>query len=197
MALPLTLERRAFLRAAMAAAIAPALPSVTSAQEAGPGRIAAATAAKSATSKASSKFFNAREWAILDELAELIVPADDRSGGARAAGVVGEIDRMLASLRDDNEQKSWRDDLAEIDRLANLWYGKSFTKVSLAQRNELLTRISRNEKKPSEPGEYAFGTIKWTVTELYYRSRIGIHDELKYQGNVAVDEFVGTDVSRT
>lgn len=191
MALPLTLERRAFLKAALAAAAAPALPDMSFAQS-------RAAATKSVTTAAPSarKFFNAREWAILDEMADLIVPADSRSGGARAAGVVPDIDRMLASIRDDREKQSWRDDLAEIDRLSNLWYGKSFTKASSDQRIKLLTRVSSNEAKPSEPGEYAFGTIKWTVTELYYRSRIGIHDELDYKGNTAIDEFVGTDISK-
>jgi len=29
----------------------------------------------------------------------------------------------------------------------------------------------------------------------YYTSNIGIHDELKYQGNVYIDEFIGTDIS--
>ena len=29
-----------------------------------------------------------------------------------------------------------------------------------------------------------------------YTSKIGIHDELQYQGNVYIDEFIGTDVSR-
>ena len=33
------------------------------------------------------------------------------------------------------------------------------------------------------------------MAEAYYTSKIGIHDELKYQGNVYIDEFIGTDVS--
>jgi hypothetical protein len=53
----------------------------------------------------------------------------------------------------------------------------------------------RNEKSPKENVDHSFVTIKWWVAEAYYTSKIGIHDELKYQGNVYMDEFVGTDVS--
>jgi hypothetical protein len=50
-------------------------------------------------------------------------------------------------------------------------------------------------KKPLEDINYAFGTIKWWVAEAYYTSQLGIHDELKYQGNIYIDEFAGDDVT--
>ena len=74
-------------------------------------------------------------------------------------------------------------------------FGKPFLKTAPAERQKLMDRISRNEKKPQEPGDFAFTTIKWWVAEAYYTSQIGIHDDLKYQGNVYIDEFLGTDVS--
>ena len=74
-------------------------------------------------------------------------------------------------------------------------FGRPLLKTSPAERQKLMERISRNEKKPQENGDYAFVTIKWWVAEAYYTSQIGIHDELKYQGNVYIDEFLGTDVS--
>ena len=90
---------------------------------------------------------------------------------------------------------SWRDDLAEIDRLSRAHFGHSFIKASVHQRSRIMTIISRNEQNPKRSGEYAFGTIKWEVCDIYYRTKIGIHDELKYQGNVILDEFVGVDAS--
>ena len=88
-------------------------------------------------------------------------------------------------------QQSWRDDLAEINRLALEMFGKSFVAASPNERQRLLERISRNEKAPQSPGEHAFGTIKWQVSFVYYKTKIGIHDELKYQGNTILDAFVG------
>lgn len=142
------------------------------------------------------RFFSAAEFALLDEFAEMLIPEDDVSQGARAAKVAWTLDERLAQSLDPEWRTSWHDDLAEIDRLSRNAFGKSFVGASHAQRTELMTRISRNEAAPSTAGEYAFGTIKWSVADIYYRTRIGIHDDLKYQGNIYQDEFSGTDVSR-
>lgn len=157
----------------------------------------AALAAKEAASNGRTpRFFSADELELLDEIAETIIPADARSGGARLAGVARILDERIAESRDPAWRKSWRDDLAEIDRLSRLSFGKRYVRATPEQRNEIMQRISRNEADPQEPGEYAFGTIKWSVADVYYRTRIGIHDDLEYRGNVMLDEFAGTDVSK-
>ena len=51
--------------------------------------------------------------------------------------------------------------------------------TDLAERKEARRRTS------TTPSSH----IKWWVAEAYYTSKIGIHDELKYQGNVYIDEF--------
>lgn len=142
------------------------------------------------------KFFSTAEFALLDTVAEIIIPADERSGGARAAGVAAILDERIAESRDPAWRQSWRDDLAEIDRLSRERFGTGFMAASDVQRLAIMRHISRNEANPSEPGEYAFGTIKWSVADVYYRTRIGIHDDLEYQGNIHQDEFSGTDVSK-
>lgn len=142
------------------------------------------------------RFFSAAEFSLLDEFAELLIPEDDVSKGARAAKVAWTIDERLAQSLDPEWRSSWHDDLAEIDRLSRIAFGKRFVDATHAQRTQLMTQVSRNEASPSTPGEYAFGTIKWSVADIYYRTRIGIHDDLKYQGNIYQDEFSGTDVSR-
>lgn len=159
------------------------------------GAMAPPALAQSRAGAQKLKFFTAAEFRALDEIAEMIIPADARSGGARAAGVARFIDARIAESLDPAWRQSWKDDLAEVDRLARLLFGKPFADGTPAQKTRLLERISRNEARPSEPGEYAFGTIKWTVAETYYRTKIGIHDEIGYAGNVLLDEFVGTDIS--
>jgi hypothetical protein len=184
--------RREFLELLAAAAAAGLLPSTAAAQGSPSLPIKAAPQAKPVT----PKFLNPSELRVLDEVAEAIIPADVRSGGAKAAQVSQIIDARLAESRDPAWRQSWKDDLAEIERLSNGMFGRGFVAASPEQRNRLLARISRNEKAPKEAGEFAFGTLKWTVAETYYRTRIGIHDEIGYQGNVILDEFIGTDVSK-
>lgn len=182
----MTIDRRKLIvsGAAASAAAAIAVPSA---------RVPAAPRA-AATGAGKRAFFSAREFAILDEIAEMIIPADERSGGARAAGVAETIERGIGESRDPEWRQSWHDDLAEIDRLSRVMHGKGFLEASPIERERLLERISRNEASPKEAGEYAFGTIKWSVADAYYRTRIGIHDELEYKGNVIQDEFSGTNV---
>ena len=143
----------------------------------------------------AGKFFTARELAILDEFAELIIPADAQSGGAKAAKCALYIDGQLAESIDPVWRQSWKDDLHEIDETASRMFGRAFLETSAAERAKLMDRIARNEnKKPVEDVNYAFGTIKWWVAEAYYTSQLGMHDELKYQGNSYIDEFVGAEV---
>lgn len=141
-------------------------------------------------------FFSAHEFATLEEIAEMIVPADTVSGGAKAARVPEFIDERLSESLDTDFRQSWRNDLAEIDRVSRLAFAKTFRNGTFAERARLLDWISRNESNPKEPAEYAFGTIKWQVTFAYYKTRIGVHDDLGYLGNVLLDEFLGTDVSK-
>ena len=188
--------RREFLKLA-AAAIAATAPGAALAQTgkavARPAP-AAQKAAAVAPERGAGTFFTRAELALVDEVAEMIIPADARSGGARAAGVAAFIDARLAESRDPVWRQSWKDDLAEIDRLSREMFGRRFLEATGEQRARLLTRISRREADPKEPGEYAFGTIKWTVAETYYRTRIGIHDEIGYVGNTIQTEFTGVDV---
>lgn len=188
--------RREFLKLA-AAAIAAAVPAggAFAQKQAGARPAPAAQKASAAGSeRGAGTFFTRAELSLVDEVAEMIIPADARSGGARAAGVAAFIDARLAESLDPVWRQSWKDDLAEIERLSREMFGRRFLEASTEQRVRLLTRISRREADPKEPGEYAFGTIKWTVAETYYRTRIGIHDEIGYVGNTIQAEFMGVDI---
>jgi Gluconate 2-dehydrogenase subunit 3 len=177
------ITRRAALAVAAGAAAAAASPEAAAAQAPKPPAVA------------PGKFFTARELAILDEVAELIIPADAKSGGARAAKCAAYIDARLAESIDPLWRQSWKDDIAEIDETAIAMFGRPLLDTSPAERQKLMERISRNEKQPKQNVDHSFVTIKWWVAEAYYTSQIGIHDELEYQGNVYIDEFLGTDVS--
>lgn len=189
----LQLDRRTLIAGSLATAAVAALPGVACAQV---SKAVARKAPAEPKAAAGRAFFTAREFATLDEIAEMIIPADEVSAGARDTGVAEYLDRRIGESLDPKWRQSWRDDLAEIDRLSNLMFGRRFVQASAEQRTRLLVSISQNEKNPQEAGEYAFGTIKWSVADAYYRTKVGIHDDLKYQGNVLLAEFEGTDVSR-
>nr|MBA3438345.1 gluconate 2-dehydrogenase subunit 3 family protein [Pyrinomonadaceae bacterium] len=62
------------------------------------------------------------------------------------------------------------------------------------QQTELLTEISKNERKAAKdqtPEERFFRSIKNLTIDGYYTSEVGIHKDLKYQGNAYLKEFKG------
>jgi len=77
-----TLSRRDMIEATAAALALPLLPLPAGA------RLAAAAP--------PPKFFTAAEYALVDELSDMIIPTDEKSPGARAAGVAAYIDARMA-----------------------------------------------------------------------------------------------------
>src|SRR6185295_3784040 len=91
----------------------------------------------------------------LDELAETIIPADEHSGGARAAGVAAYIDGRLAEYDPEipplrEEREKWKSGLAVVDTLSRAASGKPFLEASPAQRTALLEQLAKGEDDDSE-----------------------------------------------
>ena len=203
----MTVTRRDALKLAAVAAATPLLPR----------GIAEAAAASGTATAAAGRFFTAPEMALLDQLVELIIPADSHSGGARAAGVAGYIDGRLAEydpaipmLKSDRER--WKAGLAAVDALSRATSGKTFLETSPAEQTALLERMAKPlteaeipteepeerrqpaVEKPETTGQRFFLELKSWTARGYYTSKVGIHDEMEYKGNRAIVEFSGTDV---
>jgi hypothetical protein len=161
----------------------------------GVGDALAAQSTAGAATAAPATFFTPAELSMVDELSELIIPADEHSPGARAARVAAYIDSRLASAWDAQERTDWREGLQRINRLSQQTHGKPFMQASADQKVAVLTAIARNEKAPRRPEEVFFGTLKSRVVNAYYTSEIGIKQELEYKGNSYLAEFAGEDVS--
>lgn len=137
------------------------------------------------------KVLSAAQYATLAALAEAIIPADDRSPGAKDARVADYVD-LLLSEGEDKLRKDWMDGLAALDADAAGRYGVAFVALDAGQVEAMLTEVSRNEKaKERSPVEKFFVTAKQATIHGYYTSEIGIHKELRYKGNQILAEFVG------
>ena len=143
---------------------------------------------------AQPKFFTPAEFAMLDELTETIIPSDSHSPGARAAQVAAYIDARVAEAFDAKVRDDWRNGLQSVDELSRKMHGHSFMEISPEQRVAVLTPMARNETKPKTPEEVFFGDLKHATAQAYYTSKIGIHQEMEYKGNVMLQEFVGYEV---
>jgi hypothetical protein len=123
------------------------------------------------------QFFSEDENKLVDQLMEMILPADDHSPGAHAARASLFADQMLAT-GDDTVKKQWRDGLGLIREQAK---GMSLT--------EVLDKAAANEESPKTNLDQFFVLLKGATIYGYYTSEIGIHQDLKYTGNTYLRSF--------
>jgi hypothetical protein len=140
------------------------------------------------------KFFSSDEFAMVDELTELIIPTDDHSPGARAAGVATYLDARLAESIEEESKKRWHEGLKRIDSLSQEMHGKRFLEGTPDERVAVLFRIAANERNPQTADDHFFLELKFKTADAYYSSKIGIHQEMEYKGNVLLPEFAGYEV---
>lgn len=136
------------------------------------------------------QFFTPEEDALLDRVAEMILPADENSPGAHQARVSQHIDLVVANSPEPTRTE-WRQRLAAFEKLAQEKYGKPFLRLSEADQGALLDLLAANEKNPRSPAEHFFRDMKQATLFAYYTSQIGLLQELAYKGNQVLDEFPG------
>jgi hypothetical protein len=178
-----SLSRRDALKIAAGVGAATVLPLV-------PADVAEAI--RRAAAEPGPRFFTPAQHRTVDTLAELIIPADDRSPGARAAKVADYLDFVLSEAQAD-AKRIWIDGLSALDDASTAQFGRAFADAEPGQQAELLAGIARNEFNPSTPLETFFRHAKEATIHGYYTSEIGIHQELKYKGNQFLPEFIGCD----
>ncbi len=140
------------------------------------------------------RFLTPAEYALVDELSELIIPTDAHSPGARAALVAGYIDARLAESLEPDRQARWRAGLQAVEALSRELTGKPLLEATPDQRGSVLTRMAAGEADPKTPLDHFFKELKWWTVFGYYTSRIGIHQDQAYKGNLYQSgEYAGFD----
>jgi hypothetical protein len=136
------------------------------------------------------QFFDQNETAVLDRVAEMILPADDHSPGAHEAKVCYYAD-LVAANSSDAIKTNWKQRLAAFQDSARQKYGKPFLELSSSEQTALVESLAAAEKNPSGPAEHFFADMKATTIFAYYSSPIGLLKELEYKGNQVLSAFPG------
>ena len=138
------------------------------------------------------KALTASQFRTLEALVEMIIPADDRSPGAKEARVADYIDLALTESEPEHALQ-WFGGLAALDAESVARFTAPFAGLAGAQADAILRDISRSEKAPKTPLEEFFVMTKQAAIRGYYTSEIGIHQELRYKGNTFLRDFVGCE----
>jgi hypothetical protein len=123
------------------------------------------------------QFFSEEDSRLLDQLMEMIIPADDHSPGAHEAKTSLFADLMVATSNN-AVQKQWQDGIRLIREEA---MGSSLA--------EALKRAAVNEENPATDLERFFVLLKQMTVNGYYTSATGIHKEMEYVGNTYLVAF--------
>ena len=135
------------------------------------------------------KALTAHEYATLRRLADLIIPADERSAGALEAGAADFIDFLCAASDDMKDiftgGIAWLD-----DEMRRRYGGKDFLGAQPSGQIAMLDLIAyrKNHSPELGPGIQFFTWARRMVADAYYTSPIGMK-ELGYMGNSAMAHF--------
>ena len=136
------------------------------------------------------QFFSPVQNELVDRLAEIIIPADDRSPGAHEAKVSLFIDLMVHHSGS-TVQRAWADGLQAVQNEAQERFQEPFLQCTPERQDQIMAHMAANEERPLTDLELFFTRLKSMTINGYYTSSIGIHEELRYRGNTPQVEFEG------
>jgi len=138
------------------------------------------------------KFFSAAHYPLLVSLCGMIIPKDEKCGGAVEAGAPEFID--LLTSENPEYQEKLGGGLFWLDNFCADRFGKIFLELAPEQKKEVLDLVAfrKNAKQNPAlgPGVSFFAFLRNLTCDGYYTSKIGITD-LGYIGNTALSEFPG------
>ena len=132
----------------------------------------------------SGALFTDADVALLDEIAETILP-ETSTPGAKAAGVGPFIALMVEDAYGERDQGVFVQGLRAVDTASETMHGVGFMAASAAQRLALLERLDAEQlaymrsRRPDEPAHY-FRMMKELALLGYFTSEIGYTQAMRY-----------------
>ena len=138
------------------------------------------------------QFFTAHEFATVTLLADLVIPADERSGGASEAGVPAYIDFSLREVEEETMRLAMRGGLAWLDAESGRRFGRTFVDAAPTQRIAIVDDIAWPARVAPAlaNGAAFFSDFRDLVATAFWSSPAGVRD-LQYWGNVALPAWTG------
>lgn len=130
----------------------------------------------------AEKFFTAAEMAAITVLADIIIPADAKSGSASQAGVPAFIEFITKDMP--QHQTPLRGGLMWLDVQSRKMYSKKFVALSTSERLKVVDLIAFPNKalKEHTQGVSFFNLMRNLTATGFYTSQMGVKD-LGYMGN--------------
>jgi hypothetical protein len=128
--------------------------------------------------------FSARDLAMLDEIAETIIPRTE-TPGAKDAAVGAFIARYSAACYEPAQLRSLKQGIGTLDAQMRTKTGGDFLHASQAQRQALLIDIDlqarKHAKEPDQPVPHYFTLMKQLTLLGFFTSELGSTRVLRYR----------------
>ena len=139
--------------------------------------------------------FDPQQFALVDTLSEIVIPATD-TPGAHAAGVAAFIERMVADWYREDERVAFLAGINDVNARSKQASGQPFVDGSAAERNAVVQRLENEWKaSPGGPTGTFWNRFKSLTVYGYYTSQPGVVDELEtlfmpgyYDGDVPMSD---------
>ncbi len=136
-------------------------------------------------SSAKSTLFQEGDEALLDDLADTILPDTTDSPGAKQAGAGAVMMLLVQDCYEEREQKIFVEGLKKIQTESQSKFTNTFTALNAVQRYELLSAADKTaaeyeSSKAADAPPHYFTLIKQLATFAYFSSEIGMTKALRY-----------------
>jgi Gluconate 2-dehydrogenase subunit 3 len=142
---------------------------------------------RAAATAAGTGAFSKEDIALLDEIADTILPDTAKSPGAKAAQTGAFMALMVTDTYTPEDAKIFRDGMIALDEASKKANGgATFVSASAAQRTALLTALDKEQfdfqksRKPDEPQHY-FRMMKELSMLGFFTSEIGCNKAQRYK----------------
>jgi hypothetical protein len=125
----------------------------------------------------------ASQESLIAEIADTIIPDNKGVPGAKAAGLGPFIVMMMQDCYTADVQKHFADGLMKVDEVSKGKYNKSFTSLTLKEREEIFKIFKAEAQSQIKAGSTPshFFQLIYELTCLgYYTSEIGATQALRY-----------------
>lgn len=129
--------------------------------------------------------FSQDDIALLDEVAETIIPKTS-TAGAKEAEVGKFMTVFVNDCYEEADQKTFHEGIKKLDEACNKMHGHSFMKAEPSHRKELLTALEKEakeyakSKKKEDPNHY-FSMMKQLTLLGYFTSKPGLTENFDYK----------------
>ncbi|RDC63905.1 gluconate 2-dehydrogenase subunit 3 family protein [Adhaeribacter pallidiroseus] len=137
------------------------------------------------SSSSTEALFSPKAIALLNEVAETILPGTANSPGAKEANLGDFIKTMVTDCYEPTDQKTFTDGLTQLQEASQAKFNQSFLDLEPAQKHDFIVNLDQEAKKyqkekaEGQPNHY-FTNLKQLTLLGYFTSEPGATKALRY-----------------